>query len=95
MWVDNLCLVRGSKHRVDTLKLVDYLLEGKTAAEIANFVRYASPNSAAHPFLDKKLIHDPRVFPPPAELARLKFYALLSPDLAQRWTDTWSDIKAA
>jgi spermidine/putrescine-binding protein len=95
MWVDNLCLVRGSAHREDTLRLVDYLIEGPVAAEIANTVRYATPNAEAHKTLDKALLKDPRVFPPPKMAKLLKFHSLLDPDVQELWTDTWEDVKVA
>jgi spermidine/putrescine-binding protein len=95
MWVDNLCLVRGSQHREDTLRLVDYLLEGPVAADIANTVRYATPNAEAKKTLDKDLLKDPRVFPPPKMAKLLKFHSLLEPDIQQLWTDTWEDVKVA
>jgi spermidine/putrescine-binding protein len=95
MWVDNLCLVRNSRHRKDTLRLVDYLLKGEVAAEIANAVRYASPNSAAKPFMDKALLKDPRVFPAPELSSRLRFHAALDPKTSQLWNEIWSDIKVA
>ncbi len=95
MWVDNLCLVRGSQHREDTLRLVDYLIRGDVAAEIADTVRYATPNQAAKPLLDKALRHDPRVFPGKSVAEKLTFHAMLDPDTSQLWNDTWSDIKVA
>jgi spermidine/putrescine-binding protein len=93
MWVDNMCLVRGSQHREDTLRLIDYLIEPETAAEVANTVRYASPNTAAKPKLDKALREDPRVFPPKDVVARLKFHSLLDPETSQLWNEVWSDVK--
>ena len=95
MWVDNLCLVRGSENREETLRLVDHLLKGEVAAGVANTVRYASPNSAAKPHLDKSLAKDPRVFPTPALQARLRFHALLDPEASQLWNETWTDVKVA
>jgi spermidine/putrescine-binding protein len=91
MWVDNLCLIKDAPHREEALALMDYLIEGETAAEIANFVRYASPNAAARPKLDKTLLADPRVFPPSA--ARLNFHALLDAEASALWSETWSDVK--
>ena len=93
MWVDNLCLVRGSQHREETLRLVDYLLLPDTAAEIANTVRYATPNAAAMKGLDDSLRRDPRVFPDKATQARLHFHALLDPAMSQVWSDVWQDVK--
>lgn len=95
MWVDNLCLVRGSRHREDTLRLLDYLLEGPVAAEIAGAVRYASPNAAAKPHLDKALLSDPRVFPGKDIASRLNFHKILTPEISQLWNETWSDVKVS
>jgi spermidine/putrescine-binding protein len=95
MWVDNLCLVRGSRHREDTLRFIDYLLSAEVAAEIANTVRYATPNAAAKKFLDKTLLKDPRVFPTPEISGRLRFHELLDPETSQMWSETWTDVKVA
>jgi len=93
MWVDNLCLVRGSQHREDTLRLVDYLLRADVAADIANTVRYASPNAAAFKHLDPALSQDPRVFPPKSMQEILRFHSLLDPATEQAWNDLWQDVK--
>ena len=93
MWVDNLCLVRGSEHREDALALADFLLRGEVAAEITNTVRYASPNAQAKPFLDKALLGDPRIYPTPELFSRLRFYTPLDAETTERWTRTWSDVK--
>ncbi|OGR89020.1 MAG: hypothetical protein A3J74_00220 [Elusimicrobia bacterium RIFCSPHIGHO2_02_FULL_57_9] len=93
MWADNMCLARGSEHREDALRLVDYLLKPEIGAEIANFVQYASPNAAARPLLGEKLLNDPRVYPTPEIAKRLKFHALLDPATTQIWNETWNDIK--
>jgi spermidine/putrescine transport system substrate-binding protein len=92
-WVDNLCLVRNSPHRENALKLADYLIEGKVAADIADTVHYGSPNLAARPFMDKGLLKDPRVFPPPSVDRRLRFHALLTSEQVQKWNELWSDVK--
>jgi spermidine/putrescine-binding protein len=93
MWVDNMCLVRGSRHREDTLRLVDYLLEADVAADVANTVRYASPNAAAKAKLDKSLRDDPRVLPSKKAAEKLRFHALLDPETSQLWNEAWSDVK--
>jgi spermidine/putrescine-binding protein len=93
MWVDNLCLMRGSRHREDTLQLVDYLLQPEIGAEIANFVRYPTPNAAAKKKLDRALLEDPRVFPSKDVLKRLRFHELLDPETSQMWNEVWQDVK--
>lgn len=93
MWVDSLCMLRGSAHREDTLRLVDYLLEPDVAGEISNTVRYGSPNSAAKKHIDKALLADPRVFPPAEVMSRLHFHRVLDPESSELWNQTWSDVK--
>ena len=95
MWVDCLALMRGSRHRQDTLRLIDYLLEPKVAADNANFVRYASPNKASRPYVDPVLLKDPRVYPPPATMAKLKLHHVLDSEQSELWNETWADVKVA
>jgi spermidine/putrescine transport system substrate-binding protein len=95
MWVDCLALMRGSHHRADTLALIDYLLEPKVAADNADFVRYASPNEKAWPLVDPALRKDPRVYPPPKQMAALKLHHVLDPEQSELWNETWADVKVA
>jgi spermidine/putrescine-binding protein len=95
MWVDCLALMRGSHHRQDTLKLIDYLLEPEVAADNANSVRYASPNEKALPFVDKTLLKDPRVYPTPKVMKQLGLHHVLDPEQSDLWNETWADVKVA
>lgn len=95
MWVDCLALMRGSRHREDTLRLIDYLLEPEVAATISNSVRYATPNEKAFPLVDKSLRRDPRVYPTPGVLSRLRLHDILDPEQTEMWNQTWADVKVA
>lgn len=95
MWVDCLALMRGSRHREDTLRLIDYLLEPQVAADNANFVRYASPNEKAWPLADPVLRKDPRVYPPKKQMDALMLHHVLDPEQSELWNETWADVKVA
>lgn len=95
MWVDCLAMMRGSRHREDTLRLIDYLLEPATAAGIANHVRYATPNEKALPLIEKALRADPRVYPTPAVQKMLKLHQVLDAEQSELWSQTWADVKVA
>jgi spermidine/putrescine transport system substrate-binding protein len=95
MWVDCLALMRGSRHRADTLRLIDYLLEPQVAADNANFVRYASPNEKAWPLADPILRNDPRVYPPKKQMDALMLHHVLDPEQSELWNETWADVKVA
>lgn len=95
MWVDCLAMMRGARHRSDTLRLIDYLLEPDVAAGIANSVRYATPNLAAQPQVDKELLNDPRVYPTPAVMKKLQLHHVLDSEQNELWSKTWADVKVA
>jgi spermidine/putrescine transport system substrate-binding protein len=95
MWVDCMALMRGSRHRADTLRLIDYMLEPQVAAANADFVRYASPNEKAWPFVDPTLKKDPRVYPPKKQMEALKLHHVLDPEQSELWNETWADVKVA
>lgn len=95
MWVDCLALMRGSRHRQDTLMLVDYLLSPKVAADNANFVRYATPNEKALPFVDPVLRKDKRVYPDAKAMEKISLHHVLDPEQSELWNSTWADVKVA
>ena len=95
MWVDCLALMRGSRHREDALRLIDYLLEPQVAADNADFVRYASPNEKARPLIDPVLRKDPRVYPPKKLMDALRLHHVLDPEQSELWNETWADVKVA
>jgi spermidine/putrescine transport system substrate-binding protein len=95
MWVDCLAIMRGSRHRADALRLIDYLLEPSVAAGIANSVRYATPNLAASPDVDKVLRNDPRVYPTPSVMKQLQLHHVLDSEQSEMWSQTWADVKVA
>ncbi|MDE2489400.1 MAG: spermidine/putrescine ABC transporter substrate-binding protein [Elusimicrobia bacterium] len=95
MWVDCLALVHGSRHRADTLRLIDYLLEPRVAADNANAVRYATPNAKAMPYIDPVLRRDPRVYPPPDRMKTLALHHVLTPEQTEMWNRVWADVKVA
>lgn len=94
IYVDSLCVIRGSENRAQTLEFIDYLLRPEVAAEIAETVRYASPNAKALALLDPALRLDPRVFPSPETERRLNFHAPLDPDAEVLWNRTWQEVRA-
>jgi spermidine/putrescine transport system permease protein len=64
LFVDNLCIPRGAPNRDLAILFLDFVLEGKTAAEITTTTGYATPNLAARDFLAPELRDDPAIFPP-------------------------------
>lgn len=93
MYVDSLHLMRGATRKQEVLRFVDYLLRPEVAAEIANTVRYATPNAKAMALLDPAMRDDPRVFPSKTVQRRLQFHVPLDPEADELWNKTWQEVK--
>lgn len=63
VWNDNFVIPASTVNQEAAELLLNYLLRGETAAAIANFNFYATPNVAAVPFLDEKVRNNPVIYP--------------------------------
>ena len=71
MWVDSFAIPRDALHSTQAHKFINFLIQGEIAAQGSNYLRYASPNKTAEPFIDATLLSDPIVYPSEAVRARL------------------------
>jgi len=92
-YVDLMCVPKDAPHAENAHRFVDYVLRPEVGAALANAIRYGSPNSAAKPMIDKELLDDPLVYPPPEKLARLPFTKDLGGDVEARYADGWTKVK--
>ncbi len=53
IWVDNLVVIKNAPHLRNAYRLINFLLNPKINAEIADFTGYSTPNSAAYKLLPK------------------------------------------
>lgn len=64
IWLDSLCIPRTAPHVENAYKWIDFILEPKIGASIANYTRYATPNKLALPMIDEELRQDRNLYPP-------------------------------
>jgi putrescine transport system substrate-binding protein len=74
-------------------QFLNYILEPRVIAAITNEIHYANDNAAADAFVDRVILHDPAVYPPPAVQARLYILQEASPALERLRTRTWTRVK--
>ena len=72
-WVDNLAIPITAAHPCTAHAFIDFLLEPRHAADLANFTGHASPNLEARQFIDIELLADPAIYPPDEVRATLEF----------------------
>ena len=78
LWIDCFALPRDAEHVEEAHEFVDYMLEPAVAARNANYLQYATPNTAALPMVAGELRADTAIFPSTDVLARCAFF--IKPD---------------
>ncbi|HMX73779.1 MAG TPA: spermidine/putrescine ABC transporter substrate-binding protein [Anaerolineales bacterium] len=64
LWTDNMCISVASPHKEQTEKLINYMMDPHIGAQLSNYIRYASPNQAALPFIEQSDLANPIIYPP-------------------------------
>jgi putrescine transport system substrate-binding protein len=74
-------------------EFLNFILRPEIIAEITNEIRYGNDNLGARPFVDKWLLDDPAIYPPPELRARLYLPTELGADYERARTRVWTRIK--
>src|SRR5205823_7005905 len=90
-WVDSMAIAKGAKHPGNAEKFMNYMLDPKVGAALTNAVNYGSPNKAAQPFINKDILTNPLIYPPPAVLAKLPFQKDIG-EKETEYNDRWTDV---
>ena len=74
-------------------KFINYILDAKIGAQLANYIRYATPNAAARPYLNESDRKNRAIYPTDEQMKTLEFTKDLGPRTA--WYDElWTSIKS-
>jgi len=92
-FVDNLCIPRGAAHKDLALEFINYILEAKTAASIANGTGFSSPNLAARGFIRPDLLTNEAAYPPREALERCELIKELGTAITL-YDRFWTEIKS-
>jgi putrescine transport system substrate-binding protein len=74
-------------------QFLNFILDAHVIAEITNDIYYGNDNLAARPFVERSILDDPAIYPPPQLRARLYLPAELGPDYDRLRTRAWTHIK--
>lgn len=89
MWIDSFAIPRDATHVRHAHEFIDYMIEAETAAKGSNFLRYASPNKAAEPFIDLNLLADVTIYPPDEIRAKCFSMPIWSKDHLRIMNNGW------
>lgn len=72
VWVDNLTVPSSAEHPCSAHSFMNFLLEARNGAALANWAHRASPNAAAEQFILPEILENPSIYPPEEVLGRLE-----------------------
>jgi spermidine/putrescine transport system substrate-binding protein len=79
IWVDYLAVLESSNKKELAWDFINFLNEPENAAQLAEFVYYATPNKAAEKLLPEEFLQNKVIYPGAALLEKSEFYKLLPP----------------
>jgi len=92
---DCLCIPKGAPHPDHAIAFINYLLGAKAGAEIAATIRYPTPNAAAAALMGAAYRNNPVIFPPPAAMRRCYYAKYDGEEMARRYEDIITRVRAA
>lgn len=95
VWQDCLAIPVGAPHPVNAHALINFILDAKVGADIADFIHYATPNAAARALLPPAYTGNPGIFPPDSTLAVCESVIYQGPEVVRSYEEAWTRIQAA
>lgn len=93
LWADNLAIPAKAPNAELAFKFIDFILQGKTGAQLSNYTQYATPNAAAMPFIDAAALKNPAIYPDSLTLAKFEGVTDLGKD-GRLYSETWKIVKS-
>lgn len=93
IWVDNLCIPAKAPHRDLAEKFINFVLDAKVGARLADFGQFATANAAAKPFIKPADAKNPAIYPPADVMAKLEFLEDLGAK-TKLYDEAWTQVKA-
>ena len=91
--VDGFVLHKSGRRPDLAHRFIDFMLEGRNAADVSNLIGAGNPNAAAMAFVRPDIAAEAAIFPPPADLARLEMLRDFDPALRRTLSRLWTEIK--
>ena len=79
IWTDYLSVLSASSNKADAKRFINFLNEPEIAAQLAQYVHYATPNQAAEALLPASFKEDPVIYPSAEALEHSEAYQRLPP----------------
>lgn len=95
LWQDCLCIPTGAPHPANAHKFINFILDAKAGAAIADFIQYATPNKAARALLPDDYNNNPAIFPDDETISRCEPSIYLGEAVQRLRDEAWTRVLAA
>jgi spermidine/putrescine transport system substrate-binding protein len=93
IWVDNLAICARAPHRDLADKFLNYVLDPRVGARLADFNLYGTPNKAARAHVHPAHLANPVIYPDAGTMSRLEFLKDLGRN-TRLYDEIWTQVKA-
>jgi spermidine/putrescine transport system substrate-binding protein len=93
VWLDNMLVTARAPNPRGAHAFVNFILDAKKGAQLANFVRYPTPNRAALPFIKKEDLANRVIYPDSAAMARMRFLTDAGSG-TRLYDEAWTAVKS-
>jgi spermidine/putrescine transport system substrate-binding protein len=93
IWVDVMTISSTAPNLAGAHAFINYILDAKAGAKLANYIQYGSPNQAAMPYITPEDLQNPVIYPDSSIMRRLEFLSEAG-SAARLFDEAWTTIKS-
>ena len=93
MWSDMLAIPTDAPHVASAYAFINYTMEPRVSANLSNYMRFASANESALPFITPEIREDTAIFPPQTVRSQLAVQLADSPEQTRAIVRMWQRFK--
>ncbi len=91
---DNFVIPKGAKHKKTAEAFINFILQPEVSAEISKSFPYINPNNEARKLIDKAVLDNIAIYPPPEEMKRIEPIKDIG-DNIKLFDRIWSEVKSS
>ena len=95
VWQDTMAIPTGAPHPENAHAFLNFVLDAEAGKNIADTIKYATPNAAAKAIMDKSYTENPAIFPSAEIVSKCEPNLYLGEEATKVRDEMWTRIKAA
>ena len=94
VWIDTAAITKEAKHTNAAHAFINFVMNAKVNAQIANYLYYPTPNAAAKEYVDDAALENPAIYPPEDVFEQLEFIENVG-QATKHYSEAWTEIQNA